>query len=67
MTRAQIRRLTQQRLDASGLSLRRFAELKRVNAGHLCAFLKHGGKPTPATLKALGYQRVEREHYEEMT
>lgn len=64
MTRAQIRRLTQQRLNASGLSLRRFAEMKHLNAGHFCQFLKHGVRPTPATLKALGYQRVEAERYE---
>ncbi len=64
MTREQIRRATQTRLKRSGLSMRSFAESLETNAGHLCQFLKHGTRPTPATLKALGYRRIDGEAYE---
>lgn len=64
MTREQLRRHALSRIERSHLSLRGFARQQRTNAGHLCQFLKHGERPTPAVLKALGYRRIEAECYE---
>lgn len=64
MTRQQIRKATKERIAGRGVGLRCFALEIGCDAGHLCHFLKHGTKPSPAVVAALGYRRVEREIYE---
>ena len=65
MTRQQLRKHARAMLRASGLSLRRFAaSIGLHDASHLCAFLKHGIRPESHLVSALGYRRVEAEHYE---
>lgn len=60
MTRDQLRLDIRARLDASGLSMRKFAKRHRLTVSHLCAFLKHGERPQ-FPIARLGYRRVDAE------
>jgi|SoimicmetaTmtHMA_FD_contig_61_865896_length_929_multi_2_in_0_out_0_2 hypothetical protein len=63
MTREQLRRAAARQLADSGLSLRGYARQVGCQASHLSVFLKHGGKPVPKVVEALGY-RIKGDTYE---
>jgi len=63
MTREQLRARTAKRIADSKLSLRAFARQSGCDASHLCHFLKHGARPVPQVVAALGYRLVD-ERYE---
>jgi lambda repressor-like predicted transcriptional regulator len=63
MTREQLRALTQRQLARSGLSLRAYARHVGCQASHLSEFLRHGRRPVPKVVEALGY-RLKGDEYE---
>lgn len=64
MTREVLRRLILATIKRRNLSLRGYARQQGADVSHLHKFLKHGLKPTPKVLQALGYRAKDNEAYE---